>query len=52
MGFDPFTILNHRILSAEAGARIQQKLRKYADRRYPILRTVGSQEIILAKKLS
>jgi ubiquinone/menaquinone biosynthesis C-methylase UbiE len=50
MGFDPFTILNHRIFSDQVGARIQQKLQEYADRKYPILRTVGSQQIILARK--
>jgi ubiquinone/menaquinone biosynthesis C-methylase UbiE len=51
MGFNPFTILDHHVFSKQVEARIQQKLREYADRRYPILRTAGSQQIILAKKL-
>ena len=49
-GFGPFTILGHTIFRDQLGVKIQQKLQQYADNGYPILRSIGSQCIILGRK--
>jgi len=50
VGFGPFTILGHNILSDRIGVKIHQKLQQYADSGYPILCSLGSQYIVLARK--
>jgi ubiquinone/menaquinone biosynthesis C-methylase UbiE len=45
-GFGPFTILNHEIFLYQ----VQLKLQQYASSGYPILRSAGSQYVVLAKK--
>jgi len=49
-GFGPFTIFGHTIFRDQMGVKIQQKLQQYADNGYPILRSIGSQCIILGRK--
>jgi 2-polyprenyl-3-methyl-5-hydroxy-6-metoxy-1,4-benzoquinol methylase len=50
VGFGPFTFFGHRLFSNGAGIKVQQKLQEYADNGYPILRSTGSQYIVLATK--
>jgi ubiquinone/menaquinone biosynthesis C-methylase UbiE len=50
VGFGPFTFFAHNLFSESVGIKIQQKLQKYADNGYPILRSTGSQYIVLATK--
>jgi ubiquinone/menaquinone biosynthesis C-methylase UbiE len=50
MGFGPFRILNHNVFSDRMGVKIHQKLQQYADSGFPILRSTGSQYIVLARK--
>jgi ubiquinone/menaquinone biosynthesis C-methylase UbiE len=50
VGFGPFRILNHDLLSHEVELRIQQKLQQYADRGYPIVRSAGGQHIVFTRK--
>ncbi len=50
VGFGPFTFFGHRLFSNGVGVKIQQKLQNYADNGYPILRSAGSQYILLATK--
>jgi ubiquinone/menaquinone biosynthesis C-methylase UbiE len=50
IGFGPFTFFGHRLFSDRTGLKIQKKLQEYADSGYPILRSSGSQYIVLAKK--
>jgi ubiquinone/menaquinone biosynthesis C-methylase UbiE len=50
IGFGPFRMLGYSIFSDRHGVKIQQKLQRYADGGYPILRSTGSQYIILARK--
>ena len=50
VGFGPFTFFGHRLFSNGVGIKINQKLQEYAERGYPILRSTGSQYIVLATK--
>jgi 2-polyprenyl-3-methyl-5-hydroxy-6-metoxy-1,4-benzoquinol methylase len=50
MGFGPFTMLGHNIFSDRTGVKIHQRLQRYADGDFPILRATGSEYIVLAKK--
>jgi len=50
VGFGPFTFLGHNVFSESIGMKINDRLQMYADNRYPILRSTGSQYIILAEK--
>jgi ubiquinone/menaquinone biosynthesis C-methylase UbiE len=50
LGFGPFTFLKHNIFPDQIGVSIHQKLQKYADKGYPILRSTGAQYIVLARK--
>jgi ubiquinone/menaquinone biosynthesis C-methylase UbiE len=50
IGFGPFTIFNHAVFSDSLAIKIQQKLQQYADSNWPILRSSGSQYIVLATK--
>lgn len=50
IGFGPFTIFGHNIFCDQLGVKIQQKLQQYADKGYPILRSIGSQYVILGRK--
>jgi ubiquinone/menaquinone biosynthesis C-methylase UbiE len=52
VGFGPFTFLGHRLFSDATGLKIQQKLQQYADDGYPLIRSTGSQYILVAKKPS
>ena len=50
VGFGPFTFFAHNLFSESVGIKIHQRLQEYADRGYPILRSTGSQYIVLATK--
>lgn len=52
VGFGPFTFFGHNLFSDGIEIKIQQKLQQYADNGYPILRSTGSQYIVLATKKS
>jgi ubiquinone/menaquinone biosynthesis C-methylase UbiE len=50
VGFGPFSFFGHYLFSERLGTKINLKLQVYADKRYPIFRTTGSQYIVLATK--
>jgi ubiquinone/menaquinone biosynthesis C-methylase UbiE len=50
IGFGPFKLFNHNIFSDRMGVKVHQKLQTYADNGYPILRLLGSQYVVLARK--
>jgi len=50
VGFGPFTFFGHRLFSESLGIKIQERLQEYSFRGLPILRSAGSQYIILATK--
>jgi ubiquinone/menaquinone biosynthesis C-methylase UbiE len=52
LGFGPFTLFNHNILSDRLGVKIHQKLQQYADARIPVFRSIGAQYVVLARKNS
>jgi SAM-dependent methyltransferase len=49
-GFGPFTFLNRPILSDRDGIRLHRKLQDLADRGVPVVRSVGAQYLLLARK--
>lgn len=50
LGFGPFTLFNHSILSDSSGLKLHNKLQRLADRGNPIFRSTGAQYIVLARK--
>lgn len=50
IGFGPFTLWNRPILSDRAGMRLHGKLQDLASRGVPLVRDVGSQYVVLARK--
>lgn len=52
VGFGPFIVLNRKLFSDEVEIKIQQKLQQCADARFPLIRSAGTQNIVLARKVS
>jgi 2-polyprenyl-3-methyl-5-hydroxy-6-metoxy-1,4-benzoquinol methylase len=50
MGFGPFTMLGHNIFSDRTGVKIHQRLQRYSNGDFPILRSIGSEYVILGRK--
>jgi ubiquinone/menaquinone biosynthesis C-methylase UbiE len=50
IGFGPFRLFGHSILSDPVGIKVHQRLQKCADNGYPIIRSSGSQYVVLARK--
>lgn len=50
LGFGPFTFFNCKLLPDSIGLKIHQKLQSLADRHIPLIRAVGAQYIVLARK--
>ena len=50
VGFGPFTFFSHNVFSDSLGNKINFGLQKFADRGYPVLRSIGSMYIVLATK--
>jgi 2-polyprenyl-3-methyl-5-hydroxy-6-metoxy-1,4-benzoquinol methylase len=50
IGFGPFKMLGHNIFSDRTGVKIHQRLQRYADGNFPILRSTGVEYIVLARK--
>lgn len=49
-GFGPFTFLNCSLLPNSAGIKIHQWLQSLADQEVPVIRSAGSQYLVLARK--
>jgi len=52
VGFGPFTFFNRQILPPSVGLRLNKTLQSMANRGMPVLRSSGSQFLVLAKKPS
>jgi ubiquinone/menaquinone biosynthesis C-methylase UbiE len=52
LGFGPFTFLGRSALRGKAAAVLQTKLQQLADERLPLLRSTGSQYMVVAKKVT
>src|SRR5437773_1141181 len=50
VGFGPFSVLGWKVLSDSSGVRVHRRLQQLADRGVPILRSMGTQYIVLARK--
>jgi len=50
LGFGPFTLFGHHLLPDSVGLRLHQALQLLAQRQFPVLRSLGSQYIVLARK--
>ncbi|MCL5670859.1 MAG: class I SAM-dependent methyltransferase [Acidobacteria bacterium] len=51
-GFGPFTFLNCSLLPNSAGMKIHRWLQSLADHQVPVIRSAGSQYLVLARKSS
>ncbi|HUZ48079.1 MAG TPA: methyltransferase domain-containing protein [Terriglobia bacterium] len=52
LGFGPFTFLNCSLLPNSAGMKIHQWIQSLADHQVPVIRSAGSQYLVLARKSS
>jgi 2-polyprenyl-3-methyl-5-hydroxy-6-metoxy-1,4-benzoquinol methylase len=50
LGFFPFTLLDHDVLSGPFGFRLARRLQFLADRRVPGIRAMGENYLVVAKK--
>jgi hypothetical protein len=50
IGFGPFSFWGRRILTEHEGKRLHRKLQGLADRRVPLLRSMGAQCVVLSFK--
>ncbi|MCU1296834.1 MAG: putative methyltransferase [Acidobacteriaceae bacterium] len=50
LGFGPFSLFRRELLSGSFGIRVHNALQRLADRNTPLLRSTGSQYIVLAQK--
>lgn len=51
LGFGPFSFFGYHLLPDSLGVRVHRKLQGLADSGFPILRSTGTQYIVLARKL-
>lgn len=51
VGFGPFSFLGRRLFSDSAGVWVHRQLQDFADRGIPILRSMGTHYIVLARKV-
>ena len=51
LGFGPFTFFNRKLLQERMGIKLHQRLQTAANRGIPIIRSTGSQYLVLARKL-
>jgi len=51
MGFGPFSFFSYKPLSESFGIKVHCKLQSLADRGFPVLRSTGTQYLVLAAKL-
>jgi len=50
LGFGPFTLAQHQLLTDLAGMKLHGKLQRLADGGVPVLRSTGAQYLVLARK--
>ena len=50
LGFGPFLLLSREVVPQELGLKLHSKLQHLADDGFPLLRTCGSQYVVLARK--
>jgi SAM-dependent methyltransferase len=50
LGFGPFSFMGYRPFSERTGVRIHHRLQRLADRGWPLLRSLGSQYVAIARK--
>jgi SAM-dependent methyltransferase len=51
LGFGPFGLMGRRMMPESIGVPLHQRLQARADRRAPILRSTGSQQLVLARRI-
>ncbi len=50
LGFGPFGLMGRRVVPESAGVPVHTRLQRLADRDWPVLRSTGSQQLVLARK--
>ena len=50
VGFGPFTFLHRPVFDEPRGIRLHRRLQSFADRRTPVIRGLGAQYLVLARK--
>src|SRR5262249_37036596 len=50
LGFGPFTFFGHHLLPDDVGLKMHRMLQSLVQRQFPVLRSLGSQYIVLARK--
>ena len=50
IGFGPFSFLGRELLPQRAGIRLHRFLQRLAERQFPVIRSIGGQHLVLARK--
>lgn len=50
IGFGPFSFLAHPLLTGQGGVAAHRRLQSLADHRFPLIRSTGSHQLVLARK--
>jgi hypothetical protein len=50
LGFGPFTFMRRPLLSDNAARRLHLRLQSWADERRPLVRSLGAQYLVLARR--
>jgi SAM-dependent methyltransferase len=50
VGFGPFSFLAHPLLQGRGGVAVHRRLQSLADHGFPLVRSVGSHQLVLARK--
>jgi ubiquinone/menaquinone biosynthesis C-methylase UbiE len=51
IGFGPFSFLGRELLPQRTGIRLHRFLQRLAERQFPVIRSIGGQHLVLARKL-
>jgi hypothetical protein len=49
LGFGPFTFMGRHVCPESVGVPLHLRLQRRADRGWPVLRSTGSQQLVLAR---
>jgi hypothetical protein len=50
LGFGPFTFFGHHLLPDDVGLGMHRMLQRLVQQQFPVLRSLGSQYIVFARK--
>jgi len=50
LGFGPFTVFGREALAGALGGRLSRRMQDWANRDVPVIRSIGAQYLVVARK--